>query len=466
MRQKFIKPYHLFQHQGGWYIINVEGMFASAIDEVSAGALAKMSSGTDEPIEPSMEELLEKLGLLEVGGGQPPKAKKELKKEPLPDINLSLFLTQSCNLRCVYCYGDGGGYGGGGNMAEQTALQAIDWLLEQAGKIKKLHIGFFGGEPFLNFLLMKTVTEYAKQRAHALGKDVAFHTTTNATLLDDEKIDFIKEHRIDVLVSFDGSKELQDAQRPYADGEGSYDATVPKIKRLLKVLPQTPGHAVIVGNTDPKTVKGAMQEIGFTEVSIKPTSQSLFAGGPDATKPDRDTQHLLQALEEEAAIWLMLTQSRDSEALQRLKTQSGLYEGLTVLLHNSKKRHACGAGLELAAVSAAGDIYLCHRFVGQEQYKLGSVFVKDLIREEYQKSPVTESAVCSVCFAKYYCAGGCKHDNASSTGLTTSPSKDICRLRSRELELAATVICRLDPEDKAFLVEHKIFAPKPCPLDF
>jgi uncharacterized protein len=313
---------------------------------------------------------------------------------------------------------------------------------------------------------MQSIVEYAENRAREMGKKVDFHTTTNATLLDDESIAFIKEHQIDVMISFDGPQEIQDAQRVYANGAGTYDSTVPKIRKLLAVLPETRGHAVIAGNTDPQYVKEAMQEIGFTQISIMPVSQSLFAGEVDKAKPERNTRILLQTMEAEAEIWMSLAKSRDSEALKRLKDRSPLYKGLVALLHNSKRSHACGAGLGLAAVSCTGDIYLCHRFVGQDEYKLGSVFAKGLNRNEYLKSPTTGNGKCPACFARYYCAGGCKHDNAGSCGSTSSPSEDMCRLRCRELELAATIISRLNHEDRAFLIEQQVFPPKPCPLDF
>lgn len=351
-------------------------------------------------------------------------------------------------------------------MEEKTAFQAVDWMVEQSRKIKKLHIGFFGGEPFLKFPLMKAVVEYAKKRVSEIGKDVVFHATTNAALLDNEMIAFIKEHQINVMVSFDGTKELQDAQRPYTSGKGSYDSTVPKIKKLLEAMPETHGHAIIMGNTNPQIVKDAMKEIGFSEVSIMPASKSLFTEETDKVKQARDTQHLMQEMEDEAEKWVTFTRKRDSEALKILKTRSALYYGIMSILHNSKRHHACGAGLGLAAVSCSGDIYLCHRFVGREEYKLGSIFEKELNREEYQKSPVMFNKLCSVCFARYYCAGGCKHDNAGSCGAISQPSEDMCRIKCRELELAATVTSRLDSEDRAFLVDQDIFPPKPCPFDF
>ena len=457
-------PFHLFHHQGNHYMINIEKMCAGSVDEISAQALNIIDTGPEILLTSSMEDYLKKLGLI---SEVKEKNNNNSRKEPFPIVNMKLFLTQSCNLKCIYCYGDGGEYGAGGSrMQEKTAFQAVDWLIEQSGKMKKLHIGFLGGEPFLEFPLMKAIVEYAEKKVQEMEKEVDFEVTTNATLLDNEKTTFIKKHRLSVMISFDGPKEVQDAQRPYANGEGSYDSTVPKIKKLLEALPKIHGHAVIVGNTDPQVVKDALQEIGFSEITITPASKSLFTGELDKTESARDTQNLLQELENESETWIRLTQCRDDIALKSLMAKSELYQGLISLLHNSKKKHACSAGLGLVGVSSTGDVYLCHRFVGRDKYKLGSVFTKDLNREEYQKSPTTGNEVCAACFAKYYCAGGCKHDNASSCGSIATPPEDMCRLRRRELELAATILCRLDTEDQAFLVKHHIFTPKPCSLDF
>lgn len=449
MEQKIIKPYHLFNHQGSWYVINVQEMSAGIIDEATARRLETINTEPPAHLDFHTEEQL-----------------KEITKAFIPVVNMSLFLTQSCNLKCIYCYGDGGEYGDGGNMEEKTAFQAIDWLLEQSGAIKKLHIGFFGGEPFLNYPLMKAVVEYAQKRVREAGKRVDFNVTTNGTLLNDDKIAFIKEHQISVMVSFDGPKEIQDAQRPYANGDGTYDDTVPKIKELLKVLPETPVNAVIVGNTDFQQVKAGLQDIGFTQISIVPASESLFNRETDQTKLSRDIRVLLRALEQEVETWISLIKSRDCAALKHLMVKSGLYDGLIALLHNIKRHYACDAGRGLVGVSCTGDVYLCHRFVGQDAYKLGSVFEKNLNREKYQESPSTSSGMCADCFARYYCAGGCKHDNVCSGGSISTPAEDMCRLRCRQLELAAAIVGRLDPEDRAFLVQQQIFPPKPCPLDF
>lgn len=466
MDKKGIMPFQLFQHHGNHYVINIERMQASPINKITAETLNMIINEPERLLPFDIEETLNLLGLISKDSG-----KKEtiIKKEPVPIVYMYLFLTQSCNLRCIYCYGGGGEYGTGGSMEAETAFKAIDWFIEKAAKMKKVHLGFFGGEPLLNFPLMKAVVEYAQKRTKEMGKEVAFFLTSNATLLDDEIIAFFKEHQISVQISFDGPKEVQDAQRPYANGQGTYNSTVPKIKKLLAAVPRTSGHAVLVGNTDPQLVKDALQEIGFSKVSISPASVSLFSEDSAKELSARDTQTVLQALEQEAETWLHLIHCKDSDCLKRLKASSGLYglyRGMVSLLHNSKRPHFCGAGRGLVGVSVSGDVYLCHRFVGMEEYKLGSIFEHDLNREEYLKNPITCNQLCADCFARYYCAGGCKHDNLSSCGSITAPSEDMCRLRCRELELAATIICNLTPEEKAFLVEEQIIAPKPCPLDF
>ncbi len=459
MEQTSIKPYHLFNHEERTYLINIEEMTAAIVDEATVRLLEKIRTQTT-PINGHVTlEELKKLGLLSDG-----KEKAAVVQKEYPIVNLCLFLTQACNLNCVYCYGDGGAYGTGGNMDEETAFKAVDWLIEQSGNMKQIHIGFFGGEPFLMFPLMKAIVEYARQRAAEAGKKVSFHATSNGTLFDDEVIDFIKEEEISVLVSFDGSREIQDAQRPFANGDGSYDATVPKIRKLLAAVPKTPGHSVLVGDTDPKLVKDALQEIGFTEISLVPASRSLFTDNRE--KETRDIRRLIQELNNQAKAWLDGTRRRDLHALKGLASKSELYQGMLSLLHNSKRRHACGAGLGMMAVSSVGDVYLCHRFVGQDDYKLGSIFEERLNRKEYQESPTINNPVCSVCFARYYCAGGCKHDNAGSCGSIAAPAEDVCRLRCHEMELAAVIVSNLTPPDKAFLIEQDVFPPKPCPLDF
>lgn len=450
MDENVILQFHPFIHHGKNYVIDIENMRASSIDEITTEALEMMVMEPDTLSTFGLEEDLIQHKLT----------------SPIPITTMALFLTQSCNLKCSYCYGDGGEYGGGGSTEEKTALQAVDWLIEHSERKKKLNIVFFGGEPFINFPLMKAVVHYTQQRVNEVEKNVAFHVTTNATLLNDEAISFLKEHKVNVMVSIDGPKEIQDRQRPFASGKGSFDTIVPKIEKLLEALPETRGHAVIADTTDPLIVKKALKEIGFTKITTAIMSASLFDEESGRIKPARDLRQILHMMELEAEAWLNYTKNKNTESLRELITNGYLAEGIVSMLHNNKKQYPCKAGLEFVAVSCAGDVYPCQRFVGLDKYKLGSVFTEDLDRDIYHKLPRTQVKECASCFAKYYCAGGCKYMNAVSGGSIFTQSKDLCQLKRRELELSAYISSLLDHKDYAFLIENDIFPPKPCPLDF
>jgi len=465
MPSPIIRPFHQVHGLGGPCVLNIQDMEAKAIDTRTSALLAEVGAQPDKALDRETDATLRELGLRIEGGEKPRQNDSRKQAAESPVVNMAMFLTQSCNLDCVYCYGEGGSYGSGGNMDEQTAFRAVDWLLRKSGKKKKIHVGFFGGEPFLNFPLMRKIVDYARQRCGEEDKKVAFHATTNGTLLDAEKIEFVRDNEISVMVSIDGPKEIHDAQRPFANGRGSFDTIVANCKKLLKAKPDTPAHAVLMGDNDPERIKQALLEIGFADVSVTSASSSLFDEQANEEKQDRDTEIIFQELEQEAGQWLEYIRARDTESLLELKNKGQLLMGITTLLHNSKRRHPCGAGLGLVGVSAEGGVYLCHRFVGQEEYKLGTVFEDKLDRQPYQES-VDLHPVCSKCFARYYCAGGCKHDNAGSCGSVFSPAGDMCRLRCQELELAASVVGRLDEEDVQFLNVQDIVPRKPCPLDF
>ena len=436
--------HHYFTHDGRAYVIDVESMTAGLADAAPAPAVKDQA----EALAPLKEKAVPPTG----------------KKESHPIVSLVLFLTQQCNLRCVYCYGDGGQYGMGGTMDRETAFAAVDWLIRQSGKTKNIYVSFFGGEPFLQFPLLKDIVAYAKGQAAAADKKVAFNVNTNATLLDEETVAFIRDEQLSVAVSMDGPKDIQDAQRPYADGRGSYDDIVPNIKRLLKAVPEAAGHAVLLGDTKPQTVKEALQAAGFQYISMLPASAPRFTGTA-AVECARETEHLCQDMEAEAGQWLRHIRGRDTDGLASVKKNSELYSAIMAFLHNRKDRYACGAGLGLAAVSVRGDVYICHRFVGQEEYKVGTIFGEELDRDRYRQG-VAASTVCAGCFARYYCAGGCKHDNLSARGSIFSPAEDMCCLKKRQLELAARIVSQLTSADKEYLVEADIFPPKPCPFDF
>lgn len=458
-----LKSYHIVKHDDGVCLINTEKMAAVVINENTAALLEFVSKNPGCVITPEATSLLEKLDLIDKNDRKLSRKKASLKAVPLASI--ALFVTQECNLRCIYCYGDGGSYGSGGNMTRDTALRSVDWLIEQSEDKKKLSISFFGGEPLLNFNLMKEVVEYALKRGKESSKEFNFCLTTNALLLDDEKITFLKEHKIIPLVSFDGPKELQDTQRPFKNGKGSYDAIMPKIRKLLEVVPESVCRTTIVGNTDPLIVDNFLREIGFDARSLLVASRSLFDKEHDSHLTDVALAGMLNRTEAEAQELRAGIRARDTDKLNKLKDSGLLTGNLEGFINGQKKLFPCGAGRASVAVSRSGDVYLCHRFVGSEDQKCGDIFSVDLEREIYQTSALQFQDECASCFAKYLCAGGCYHDNLGTTGSIFEPNKDMCVLIRRSAELAATICSQLSEDDKTYLVKEKIIAKKTCPFD-
>lgn len=448
-----IRPFQLFVREGKRYLLDIENMKAAAIDEAAAQALSKLNGASTDFVPQETQAALAEFGLL-----RPQKKKSAGNNTREPINSIALFVTQACNLRCVYCYENKTG----ARMGEATALQAIDWLIGQSGNVKNLYVSFFGGEPFLNLPLMKKTAAYARKKAAAVGKRVTFLTTTNATLLDEEAISFVVDYDVDVIVSMDGPREIHDAQRPFPGNRGSFDVVYPRAKSLVEKKPDARVHAVVVDHSQTERIKSSLYDLGFRDITLLPASDSLFEEKKSARKLDG----LVLALEREAEEWAALISARATKELKALRSRAQLAIPLLALLHNKKQRHACGAGVNYVAVSCAGDLFLCHRFVGMEEFKLGTVFTGTLDRKGYDQSPLARSPLCVNCFARYYCAGWCKHDNVGATGSVWEPSPEICALKRRELELAVGLIGMLDEEEKAFLIENGIFPRKPCPLDF
>ncbi len=461
----FLKPHHLFAYNGSIYLLNIEEMKAFQIHEKTSTALQRISSDPDFALTPEMEE---ELGGLELVAPESQRGKKRAASKPnvAPIRNIALFITQNCNLRCTYCYGDGGGYGSSGHMALGTARRAVEWLIEHSGAVKKLGISFFGGEPFLNFPLMKEVVAYAKKRGEEAGKEFEFGVTTNASLLDEKKIAFLKENKVMPLVSFDGSKEIQDAQRPFKGGRGSYEAIVPKISQVLQVFPDATARATLVGQADPVEVIRALHDVGFSSTHITVASPSLFDMEHECKGKTRNNQGMELMMEADAEELLKNVKSRNTENLKKQKINGLSVTRLGDFLNKQKKYFGCGAGKAFVGVSNVGDVFLCHRFVGMDGYRLGNIFDRDLERDVYQESPIKISKKCYTCFARYICGGGCYHENLGSTGSVLEPSESYCRMMQRSVELVAYVSSQLSDEDRDYMANEEFIMRKPCPFDF
>lgn len=445
--------FHIFEYLNKEYIINVNDVTVCSFDSKTSALAEKSGNRLSDKSHCQKER---------------PNSKEYLEKRNIPITSIALFVTQLCNLKCIYCYGEHGTYGASScpAMTEERALLTVDWLIEKSGNFKYLNIHFFGGEPFINFPLIKKIVEYSQRRGNESGKIFIYTVTTNGTLLDDEIINFLHKHSFKVLVSFDGDKETQDRQRPFPDGTGSYDKTIPKIKSLLDKAPETECRATIMEGANPDTVITALRNIGFTSIDTTPASPSLFDLNRGQKHSERNFNETLESIESETENWTLFSKNRNLEELKKLSSSGVLRKYIAAFLNKEKKLFNCHAGISMAAVSCAGDIFPCHRFVGSEEYKMGSIYKKDLLRSPYMQSPTKSVEKCSKCFAKYICAGGCKHDNAGTCGSPFSPAEDMCSLTRRCVELSAYICCNLEKDDAAFLFKNNIIYQKPCPFDF
>jgi len=459
-----LRPCHAFECDEGVCLIDTERLTARFLDEETSRALVEFSSNSSTRVAPGVEKALSDADLILFGvkSGESPSRIK-----PPPIRSIALFVTQVCNQRCVYCYGDGGSFGSEGEMSRSTARGAVDWLIEQSGKGGKLCIAFFGGEPLLNFPLIEDIVGYAGERGDKSGKEFEFCISTNGSLLDDEKIAFFVDHGFYVTVGFDGPRDIQDSQRPYKNGEGTYESVLPGISKLIEVSPGGVAcRATAWVGADPVRMRETLLDLGFSRVVIAPAAPSLFEGNSRGTEPAPYAE-MLSMFEEEAKTLLNSTKNRDTETLRRLRRSHLLCDLLGRFINRRKRHLPCRAARQYVAVSSAGDVYLCHRFVGMDEYRLGSIFNGGLQRDQYQKGILHLSETCANCFAKYLCAGGCMQENAGSTGSAFVPNEASCRLVRGTTELAAYLTCRLDEEDKAYLVEQKIISPRrACPVDF
>jgi uncharacterized protein len=387
--------------------------------------------------------------------------------QPKPISAIVLMISQKCNLRCTYCYGTDGSYGNEMQMDQEIAFQAIDWFIEHAGDEKKLRIVFLGGEPLMNYPLMKAVAAYSKRQAEVCHKSVGFEITTNGTLITEEVIRFFKKYNIVPCISFDGPREVQDLQRPFINGRGSYAPTVPRIRRLLETIPEASCRATWLEGTDPAIVMQELREIGFRKIMLIPVSMAPDLNCTIHSDSDSDEYlPFIQTFARESGDFLRFIKDRDPEAIRQVITDTVLWNLTERVVGKIKKFTPCGAGLELAAVSANGDLYPCHRFTGYPAYKIGNISSSAIDRAFNQWNTVDEIPICNECAIRYHCAGGCYHDNMVNTGDHRKPWRGSCERKKAMMAITEELAAQLTSSDLEFLYEEKFFKRPHCLFDF
>lgn len=455
--------FHAFEADGAPHVYLVPSAAVFRLDDASAAVLDALGA-----TELSPEGLVERLAdrypptlvqetVHELIGAQairpvqaaPVARPAEGPRRRIPLTTLVLNVTSKCNLSCKYCYE----YGEDRLvepatkprfMSEATARESVDFMFREAGDAPKVHLTFFGGETLLNFKVLQYAMSYARERAAALGKAVDASLTTNATLLRDEVIDWMVAEDIGVTVSMDGMREQQDANRVFANGMGSYDHVIPRVKELLRRHTRRPIGARVTltrGNLQVREIyRHLKDEVGFYEVGFAPVTTSWQR---DYAIQDDGFEVMLHEFQGLAREYLATSLAGRHHGFSNVRdTLEEIHKGVA-------KAYPCGAGLGLLGVATDGDVALCHRFAGSDSHKLGSVRdgIDHARQDEYLRAHhIDHKTDCRTCWARSLCAGGCYHEAHTRYGSTTQPNLHYCewirRWSATCLDVYATLAAR------------------------
>ena len=347
-----------------------------------------------------------------------------------------LNIIHGCNLRCKYCFADEGEYNGNkGVMSLETAKKAIDYVVKRSGPRKNIEIDLFGGEPTMIMDTIKGIIKYARDNEKSWKKNIRFTMTTNATLLDDDTMDFMDKEMGNIILSLDGRKCVNDNVRIKVDGSGSYDDIIPNIKKMIKK--RTEGKTYYVrgtftrANTDFYEDVMAMINEGFREISIEPVV--LENGHPLALR-EEDLEEIFENYDK-----------LYNEMSRRKKENNDVFNfyHFNISLNGGpcvyKRISGCGAGFEYVAITPQGDVYPCHQFVGKDEFKLGTIYddtYNTSLGKEFKKAHIYNKPKCKECWARFYCSGGCQANNFNFNGDMKIPYEIGCKMQKKRIECA------------------------------
>lgn len=352
--------------------------------------------------------------------------------------SMCLNVSHLCNLRCEYCFADGGTYNGAAeNMSLDVALKAIDMIVSKSANRHNLEVDFFGGEPLLNFDVVKKTVEYARSIEKAHNKNFRFTITTNAMLLNDEIIDFFNKEMYNVVVSIDGRRSVHDCVRKMASGKGSFDTA---IKNALRFKQLRKGQYYIRGtytalNKDFSKDVLFLNDLGFDQLSIEPVvlpeNHRLAIKKEDIEQLKAEYDKLAEAYVE---------RRKGEKWFNFFHFMLDIYNGPC----ESKRLVGCGAGNDYVAVAPNGNIYPCHQFDGEKDYVIGNVLdgtFNTEIPKFFAENNLLKKDKCRNCWAKYYCSGGCAANAIKYGGGINKPYELSCELMRKRIECAIAVNC-------------------------
>ena len=347
---------------------------------------------------------------------------------------MCLNIAHDCNLRCKYCFASTGDFGKGRKlMTFETGKKAIDFLLEKSLDRKNLELDFFGGEPLMNFDVVKQIVEYARSREAEYGKKFRFTITTNGVLLDDDKIDFINREMSNVVLSIDGRKEVNDYMRKRVDGSGCYDKIMPAFKKLVEKRGDKEYYVrgtFTKNNLDFSNDVFDLYNNGFDQISVEPV---VCEASADYAITEKELPAIFKEYERLAE--RILENEKKGKKFNFFHFMLDLDQGPCAI----KRLRGCGCGNDYVAITPDGDIYPCHQFVGIEEFKMGNIDEGTFdtnMKSYFSKTHVYTKPECKKCWAKFYCSGGCNANNYQYAGDVHNAHKLSCQLQKKRLECA------------------------------
>ncbi len=347
---------------------------------------------------------------------------------------LCLLISQDCNMRCEYCFASKGDYGKGRMlMSFETGKKAIDFLIEKSANRKALEIDFFGGEPLMNFKVVKQVVEYAREQEKLHNKNIKFTLTTNGVLLNDEIIDFLNKEMYNVVLSVDGRREVNDRVRKTVNGKGTYDIFIDKYKKLVSKRGDKDWYVrgtFTKYNLDFAEDVMSLYNEGFEQISVEPVMS------PETEPYALTAADLPKIFEEYDRLAKMIREiTNKGKFINFFHFMMDLDQGPCVI----KRLKGCGCGNEYVAISPDGDIYPCHQFVGIDDYKMGNVHEGSFdtaMKNDFASAHVYSKPACRDCWAKFYCSGGCNANNYLYKGDIRTSHELSCEIERHRVECA------------------------------
>lgn len=415
--------------------VNGDEFIAAPYDNISGYLSFMLPSYSEDDIKEAYSEVAE---LIEAGSLFTDDIYKDFvmdfKKRTTVVKALCLHIAHDCNLACKYCFAEEGEYHGKRElMSYEVGKKALDFLVANSGTRTNLEVDFFGGEPLMNFEVVKKLVEYGRSIEEANNKKFRFTLTTNGVLLNDEILDFANKEMGNLVLSIDGRKEIHDLMRPRRGGQGSYDEIVPKFQHAAESRNQM--NYYVRGTYTRNNLDFAkdvihMADLGFEQISVEPV---VADPKEDYALREEDIPKLIEQYDE--LLTEMVKRRKEGKGFNFFHFMIDLSGGPCV----AKRLSGCGSGTEYLAVTPTGDLYPCHQFVGMKDFLLGNVdtgVTNTAIRDEFKLCNVYAKEKCKSCFAKFYCSGGCAANSFNFSGSINGTYEIGCELQKKRIECA------------------------------